>query len=321
MLFRSHPKIKSSIPEAKRKKVPNGYWDDLINCKSEALKYKSRAEWMRSSPMSHRGASKNGWLDECASHIISTKLPDGYWTLEKCKEFALKYRTKVEWRATHKTSFSKANKKGWLEECCKHMDTRGLWFGPASILEILIAYDIPYSMEHRFKEFPEVARRPFDFYLPEFNLIIEFHGEQHLVGWGRRSGDAKSIQERDAIKKSWALNRKIEYLEIWQRDVVSKQDIQDKVIDKLKQVNIKAELGYQFYQRNLTEDEIKLTRNRLKWTLDSCIADAKIYKTIKDWSANSAGGYQAAFKKGWLESCTSHMVRMLSPKNHWTTER
>lgn len=316
-----HPKIKDSELKAKRKKAPNGFWGDLANCKSEALKYKSRVEWMRGNPMSHKSASKNGWLDECASHMIQTKMPDGYWTLDRCKEYALKYRTKVEWRATHKTSFSKANKEGWLEECCKHMETKGLWFGPASILEILIAYDIPYSMEYRFKEFPEVARRPFDFYLPEFNLIIEFHGEQHLVGWGRRAGDAKSIQERDAIKKNWALAKGIEFLEIWQRDVASKKDIQDKVINTLKRVVSEHGLSFEFRKRNLTSDEVKLTRNRLKWTLDSCVTDAKKYKTIKDWSANSPGGYQAAFKKGWLESCSSHMVRMLAPKNHWTLER
>jgi very-short-patch-repair endonuclease len=315
------PKKNKSSLVIKRKKVPVGFWNLIDNCKAEASKYSSRTEWMRGSPLSHKSASKNGWLDECTLHMPSTRMPDGYWTLEKCREQAQKYQTKVQWRTTHKTSFSKANKEGWLADCCSHMERTGLWFGPASILETLLAHDIRYFMEHRFKGFPEVARRPFDFYLPDFNLIIEFHGEQHLIGWGRKADDAKSIQKRDKIKKDWAIDKGIEYLEIWQRDIVSKEDIQNKVLDKLKKINKGQGLDIQLKKRSLTDVEIKLSKNRIKWTEEECLRDAKKYKTVKEWTTKSPSGYQAAFKKGWKESCTSHMVRMLTPKNYWTLER
>lgn len=315
------PKKYISTLVIKRYKAPTGYWDSIENCKAEASKYQSRVEWVKASPISHRSASKNGWLDACTAHMALTKLPDGYWTLERCQEQAQKYQTKVEWRTTHKSSFSKANKEGWLDKCCEHMEKKALWFGPASILEFLLAHDIKYLMEYRFKEYPEVAKRPFDFYLPDFNLIIEFHGEQHLIGWGRRAEDAQGIQERDKIKKEWAIARGIKYLEIWQRDIVSKDDIQIKVLNKLRDINDVQGLGVEFRRRELSDVEKNLSRNRLKWTKEECLKDANNYKTIKEWATSSSSGYQAAFKKGWIDACTAHMVRKLAPKNYWTLER
>ena len=316
-----HPKKEASLLAVKRKKSPAGFWESLDNCKAEASKYRGRAEWMRGSPLSYRSASKKGWLDECAFHMQPTRMPDGHWTLERCREQAQRYQTKVEWRTTHKASFSKANKEGWLNDCCQHMEKKGLWFGPSSILEVLLAHDIKHQMEYRFKEYPEVARRPFDFYLPDFNLIIEFHGEQHLIGWGRRSEDAKSIQGRDKIKKEWAVSKQIEYNEIWQRDVISKDDIQNKVLSKLHDLNEKKGLFISLQRRELSDAEIKLSKSRVKWTEEECLLDAKKYKTIKEWQINSPSGYQAAFKKGWIEQCSAHMVRKLALKNYWTLGR
>jgi hypothetical protein len=44
------------------------------------------------------------------------------------------------------------------------MDTGGMWFGPASILEALLSHDVRYEMEYRFKDSLEISRRPYDFY-------------------------------------------------------------------------------------------------------------------------------------------------------------
>jgi L-fucose isomerase-like protein len=82
----------------KRAKLPNGYWKILGNCKAEALKYSSRSEWQKDSPLSYRWATKNKWVEECAGHMTSTRMPDGYWTLERCQEMAKNYTTKAQWR-------------------------------------------------------------------------------------------------------------------------------------------------------------------------------------------------------------------------------
>ena len=301
----------------KRAKLPNGYWNILGNCKAEALKYSSRSEWQKDSPLSYRWATKNKWVEECAGHMTSTRMPDGYWTLERCQEVAKNYKTKAQWRLEHRASFSRANKQGWLNQCCEHMDTGGMWFGPASILEALLSHDVRYEMEYRFKDSLEISRRPYDFYLPEFNLVIEFHGEQHLIGWGRRDEDAQGIQARDLFKKTWAKDHGIHYLEIKQWEIGSKEEIVERVIKELKNIAKNDNLSISLIRRDLTKSESLKVKNRLKWTKEVCVVEAGKYATIKEWQLGSAGSYQAAFKKGWLDECSGHMHRQLHKKNHW----
>ena len=52
---------------------------------------------------------------------MSRKLA-GYWTLERCKEDALKYNSRSEWWKKSKSSYNKSSKEGWLDECCSHMN-------------------------------------------------------------------------------------------------------------------------------------------------------------------------------------------------------
>jgi very-short-patch-repair endonuclease len=305
----------------KRKKLPNGYWNNLENCLAESRKYQTSSEWQKGSPLSYRWACKNKWLEKCTVHMATSRVPDRYWTLERCKETARKYKTKVEWRSGDRASFSAANRKKWITECSKHMETGGLWFGPASIAEALLSHDIPYQTEYRFKGNPEISRRPFDFYLPSLNLIIEFHGEQHLIGWGRRGDDAQAIQERDRFKHNWALENGINFLEIKQWEVSSKEGIEKLILATVHEISAKEGIILALKKRALSDAESKKIATRLKWTLEACLEEAKKYSGIKEWQIASAGSYNAAYAKGWLERCCSHMDRKLFIRNHWTLQR
>ena len=52
-------------------------------------------------------------------NIVSRK-PVGYWTLAVCKKDALKHATRGAWRNAG-GGYQTARKKGWIDECCKHM--------------------------------------------------------------------------------------------------------------------------------------------------------------------------------------------------------
>ena len=318
---RMTPEQKALKKLPKREKKPARYWTSLNHCLEEATKYETKSEWMRGHPLSHRNASQNGWLEQCSAHMREIKKPDGYWTLSLCKKEAGKYSSKAEWRLSHKASYAKANKEGWIDECCEHMVPTLLWFGPASILEFLLSHDINYIAEHRFKGHPEVARRPFDFFLPDFNLVVEFHGDQHRVGWGRRLGDAQKIQARDLAKKNWAIANGINYLEIAQWNISAKDDIFRILTEKLLEISKSRGQTIYLKSRQLTDAESKKIISRIKWTLETCLEEAKRYKSRKEWQTHGAGSYQAAFKKGWLDQCCSHMERKLAPRGFWTIER
>lgn len=85
------------------------------------------------------------------------------------------------------------------------------------------------NIEH-IPEFPVVidnVRYKFDFYLPHFNLFIEYDGEQHyeLVHFGRMDDkqaqlNLKKIQVRDEIKNKYCENNNINLLRIpyWEKE-------------------------------------------------------------------------------------------------------
>ncbi len=104
-------------------KKPKGYWT-LERCKEEALKYNTRSEWIKNSGTSYVTARTNGWLEQCCSHMTSERKPDGYWTKERCLEDAKIYNLKKEWCENSTGSYQAAHRKGWLEECCAHMQAQ-----------------------------------------------------------------------------------------------------------------------------------------------------------------------------------------------------
>jgi len=93
---------------------PSGYWTKE-KCQEEALKYKTKTDFTQNSGSAYVSAAKNGWLDDICSHMIGNT-PKGYWTYEKCKEEALKYKNKGEFRKGNGSAFAISHKKGWLDE-------------------------------------------------------------------------------------------------------------------------------------------------------------------------------------------------------------
>ena len=96
---------------------PRGYWTKEL-CKLEAKKYSTKKDFYSKSFTSYSISQKKGWLNECCSHMTEAK-KHGYWTKERCKADALKYKTRGEYAKS--LSYTKAHKKGWLNECCEHM--------------------------------------------------------------------------------------------------------------------------------------------------------------------------------------------------------
>jgi hypothetical protein len=98
---------------------PNGYWG-YETCKEEALKFKTRGEFKERSGTAYAVCCKNGWMDELGSHMIGIK-SKGYWGYETCKEEALKFKTKTDFKKGSVTAYETCRKNGWMDELCSHM--------------------------------------------------------------------------------------------------------------------------------------------------------------------------------------------------------
>ena len=98
------------------------YWT-YERCKEEALKYKTKTEYQKNSKGSYNSSRNNGWFDEICSHMINhiDNKSYGYWTYERCKEEALKYKTRTEFKKNSAGACKSSIVNKWYEEICLHM--------------------------------------------------------------------------------------------------------------------------------------------------------------------------------------------------------
>ena len=85
--------------------------------------------------------------------------------------------------------------------------------GEKKIREYLEYHSINYVPEKRFDDCKDIRSLPFDFYLPDYNLIIEFDGAQHYrAAFGEAPYD--STVRHDQIKTKYCLDNNIHLLRI-----------------------------------------------------------------------------------------------------------
>ena len=95
-------------------KKSKGYWTKE-KCAEESLKYKTKKELYKNSSGAYMSMFNNDWLYELCPHM-KTKMPNGYWTKERCIEEALKYKTKKEFRENNQSAYVCMSKNNWLND-------------------------------------------------------------------------------------------------------------------------------------------------------------------------------------------------------------
>ena len=98
--------------------------------------------------------------------------------------------------------------------------------GEDHIEEFLLNNKINYIKEYTRPEWifqDSKSQGRFDFYLPDYNILIEFDGIQHyreVSGW---TYSLKRVQQHDKIKNNWAAQSHLKLIRIpyWERDNIS----------------------------------------------------------------------------------------------------
>lgn len=102
-------------------------------------------------------------------------------------------------------------------------------YNESLIENILIDKKIKHIKQHKFKDCKNIFQLPFDFYLPDYNICIEYDGRQHyqpIYEWGGESYLCK-IKQNDEIKTNYCQNNDIKLYRI---------SYKDKTIEKLNQI-------------------------------------------------------------------------------------
>lgn len=89
-------------------------------CIIDAMKYQHKKEWSDNST-AYSVARKHGWLDECTKHMVRPIVHNKKWTLDKCKQEALKFEFRRDWYNNSRSSYITAVRNGWLNVCGHHL--------------------------------------------------------------------------------------------------------------------------------------------------------------------------------------------------------
>jgi very-short-patch-repair endonuclease len=135
----------------------------LEKLQAEALKYRTRSEFMRGNNPAYQSAFRRGCLDIICSHMpkrvdVSGKNNANYkWTDEMLASEALKYTTRYGFQKGSPAAYVAARDRGILDNICTHMprwvDRSGI-NNPVFIwtLEKLQAEALKYNSRSEFKE-------------------------------------------------------------------------------------------------------------------------------------------------------------------------
>lgn len=173
----------------------------------------------------------------CSNHHNKVHPKDsfGYLYPQKAKYWS-KSNTKSPFEVAPKTS---TKYKFYCEDCGEEFDTflfsitsdgRSMKCrnctsskGEQKIRTYLVQNNINFISQKTFEDLIGINNGllSYDFYLPQYNLLIEYQGEQHenfIKGFHQSKKDFLKQLEHDRRKKKYAKDNNIELLEIWYYD-------------------------------------------------------------------------------------------------------
>lgn len=98
----------------------NKKWTEL-KLKEEAKTYKTKKEFKENASGAYSVATRMGILNMICSHMVKPISKGTYWTKERCRERALLYHTRMEFKKNDGSAYTTAVRERWLDEICQHM--------------------------------------------------------------------------------------------------------------------------------------------------------------------------------------------------------
>ena len=94
----------------------------------EALNYETRSEFAKGSQSAYQTAQRNGWLDQVCPHMVAATRPGAptKWTFEAVQQQAF-YSTRTAFQKGSTSAYQTAQKNGWLDAVCSHMQRKVKW--------------------------------------------------------------------------------------------------------------------------------------------------------------------------------------------------
>jgi hypothetical protein len=290
---------------------------------ADAAKYKTRSDWRKHSAGAYSTAVREKWLQHCTQHMTNLVRK---WTKQICMDDAKKYNSRRDWCKASKNAYSAAQWNGWLSAACAHMkrltQPTGYWtktrchaearkYASRKIFMLASRGAYAAARENGWLEAicghmsrpANGARRTVYWFVDRFEKYAYVGLSDHPEERAKAHFREKKIL-RDSLEKGTLEYYELgEYLSEKKAQVFEAQMIRYWRSRRYAIVNI-AKAG-------------SLGGNVYKWTKEACIADAKKYKSRKEWQLKSGGAFNSARRKGWYAECCKYLPDI---KRIWTKE-
>ncbi len=291
-------------------------------CKEIASHFLSRVEFQKKYPSTYSSALKNKWLDDICNHMkrpISAKL---IWTFEKCKEEALKYKSRNEFGKYSISAYNRANINNWMDEICSHMINIGHKYK-----RMVYIYEFPdnsvyigltCNIEKRNKSHMNDSGAVYN-HIKKTGLIPTL-----IIGEYIDAIEAQKLEGNTIIKyrnNKWIIlnSKKAGDLGgnnlIWTFEKCKEEALK---YNNKKEFREKSNSCYVVSLKNkwlnkIIHHFIEIKKIPNFWNYANCKEEALKYYYRSDFRDKSNGAYISATKNGWLDEICLHMKR--KPKN------
>ncbi|MEO4005017.1 hypothetical protein [Flavobacterium sp. CAU 1735] len=253
------------------------------------------------------------------------------WTLDKCKNEALKYNNRSDFVRYSCSAYHRAIKDGYLDQICTHMTSRWkpyrFWsFDQCQKEALKYKTKIEFKTNNSSAYSLSLKRGWITSICSHMEAIgnihkrlvyaYEFPNKAVYVGLtcNKKRRQLQHLQYRKSPVYKYSLKTKLTpiYKSISKTYITAEraQKLEDKTIENYKSN------GWQIL--NSVKAGALGWSNR-KWTFEKCQVEALKYKTRSDFQNNSRRAYSAAHRNNWMQIC-DHMVYRRLPKGTWTYE-
>lgn len=291
------------------KQKPHRYWT-VDKVKEDALKYKTRTEWVKNSAGAYDVAHTLGIVDECCKHMIEIKKPSGYWTLERCKEEALKYETIKEFKEKNMKCYSAINSNKWTNELCSHMKATGHKFK-----RMIYAYEFSDNSVYVGLTCNEYKRNWCHF--NEKTSVKEYIDKTGLIPNYKIISDYINVEEARILECKTVEEYKSKGWNILNKNKTGCVGGSDRIYtpEKCKEVALLCKTRTEFIQRFCSaykksleygiRDEIcsHMKNEQMPkgyWTFEKCKETALVCNSEKEFQQRFHGGYLSCVRNNWL---------------------
>lgn len=281
-------------------KKPNGYWT-LEKCKEICKNYDSQTDLMRDHRDVYAAVKEHGWQKDCFSPMKGRKRPNGYWTLEKCKEEASKYDSPVEMRRESYNAFTAMRSHGWYDECCAEMKSRRVpnnFWNEERIMEVILTTNSRTEFQSNYPGAYGAAIAQ-----GVYERLTEMMVEQEL--WkAKNTKRSKKTKPDTKWSDEMAINRASNYKSLYEFRTKDSTAYHALVVRGL------LEIACSHMERKHMPEGY--------WTKERVMEKVSVSDSLKDFKNRFRAAYMAAQIRGWLVDVVEALGH---EREQWTEEK